>query len=797
MCGYRIPVMVLVMNSGHGTDARTSRSRTWRRLWRLTVAALLTEFPIFSPAHAQEYADPEVPAESEAVEIREDGTPLNAGDNEPTVEGSGATPTDVPPTVEYSSMTRHGAGISSTRATTRVTQQQMQERVPRSAPDALRYEPGVFVQQTAHAQGSPFIRGRTGQQTVILFDSVRLNNSLFRQGPNQYFFTIDSRSIESIDVLRGSASTRFGSDAMAGVISANPIEPELAPEETGFAIRPRLMMRYGSADNERGGRAQADFQVGSRFGGIIGFGYRDIDELRSGGPVYNPRDGQLPEVPRFDEDGKTQLGTGFREFTGDARFVWRITPDIQAIFAWYDYRQRDAPRTDQCAPPFAPSSDCLNYDEQDRQLGYAALEGRAGDWARSFRLTLSVQRQHERRTITRPTQFTENIGRDDVTTLGLALYSRTSLFHLHDNVDFMLRYGGDVYHDAVSSAAWLTFTDVEITRERSRGQYLEGSRYVWGGAFSELEWQFWQRFAVRAGGRVSATAADAPGDEESGTAAVDQTWLTGVTNAGIEFWATDATTVTVSVDQGYRAPNLDDLTSRQQTGPGFQIENAELKPERSLTAEVGVQVRSDLVTFDSWLYHTTITDGIARSRRESSDCPPNTLQCASSWSRFQLINTEGVSVVYGAEGGIEVRPVTGLSLRTTIAYAYGSGPNTQPRPVDPDAEYSERVPLSRIPPLNGTAEVMYRHSLGWYFGTAMRWATMQHRLANSDLSDARIPIGGTPGFTVFDVRAGYRLNPWFLVAIVGENLGDTAYRYHGSSVNGAGRSVVINLEAGF
>jgi len=778
------------------------------------VVLLLVESPVLNSLHAQEVSqeteDSVTGADADADALPGDAGTSDAGDSDEVApettseaepgEGSDAdVPADdesVMPVVDYSSMTRHGAGLSSTRATTRVTEQQMEERVPRSAPDALRYESGVFVQQTAHAQGSPFIRGRTGQQTVILFDSVRLNNSLFRQGPNQYFFTIDSRSIESIDVLRGSASTRFGSDAMAGVISANPIEPEVVPEETGLRIRPRLMLRYGSADNERGGRAQAEFQAGPRFGGILGFGYRDIDELRSGGPVYNPRDGQLPEVPRFDEDGKTQLGTGFREFTGDARFIWRITPDIQAIFAWYEYRQRDAPRTDQCAPPFAPSSDCLTYEEQDRQLGYTALEGRLGDWARSFRLTLSWQRQHERRSITRPTQFTENIGRDDVTTLGVALYSRTSLFDVHDDIGLMLRYGGDVYHDAVSSAAWLTFTDVDITRERSRGQYLDDSRYVWGGVFSELEAQLWQRIAVRTGGRVSATSARAPGDDESGTAAVDQTWLTAVANAGLEVWATDATTVTLSLDQGYRAPNLDDLTSRQQTGPGFQIENAALQPERSLTTELGVQVRSDLVTFDSWVYHTTIRDGIARSRRESSDCPPETLQCASSWSRFQLINTEGASVLYGAEGGVEVRPVTGLSVRTTIAYAYGEGPNTQPRPVDSAAGYVERVPLSRVPPLNGTAEVMYRHSLGWYAGAAMRWATLQDRLANSDLSDARIPIGGTPGFAVFDVRAGYRLNPWLVLAVVGENLGDAAYRYHGSSVNGAGRSVLVSLEAG-
>ncbi|MEC9397880.1 MAG: Plug domain-containing protein, partial [Myxococcota bacterium] len=123
------------------------------------------------------------------------------------------------------------------QATSTVTRQEIEERQPRSAPDALRYEAGVFVQQTAHSQGSAFVRGRTGQQTVLMFDDVRLNNSLFRQGPNQYFFTVDSRTIDHIDVVRGSASTRYGTDAIAGAINAVPLEPTFDPEK-GFMMRP-------------------------------------------------------------------------------------------------------------------------------------------------------------------------------------------------------------------------------------------------------------------------------------------------------------------------------------------------------------------------------------------------------------------------------------------------------------------------------------------------------------------------------------------------------------------------------
>jgi outer membrane receptor protein involved in Fe transport len=105
-----------------------------------------------------------------------------------------------------------------------------------------------------------------------------------------------------------------------------------------------------------------------------------------------------------------------------------------------------------------------------------------------------------------------------------------------------------------------------------------------------------------------------------------------------------------------------------------------------------------------------------------------------------------------------------------------------------------------VPPLNGSLEL--RRAFGqrrWpslqpYAGAGLRWALVQDRLAPTDRGDARIPEGGTPGFLVFDLRAGARFGDRLLLAVVLENLGDAAYRYHGSSVNGPGRGLIVNLE---
>lgn len=78
------------------------------------------------------------------------------------------------------------------------------------------------------------------------------------------------------------------------------------------------------------------------------------------------------------------------------------------MVAFYGYRQFDSPRTDQCPAAFAPRDECLRYDEQFRSLAYVSHEGRLGAFAAESQLSLSYQRQHERRTLERPRSFVEN-----------------------------------------------------------------------------------------------------------------------------------------------------------------------------------------------------------------------------------------------------------------------------------------------------------------------------------------------------------------------------------------------------
>ncbi|MSP61958.1 MAG: TonB-dependent receptor, partial [Myxococcales bacterium] len=476
------------------------------------------------------------------------------------------------------------------RATSEVTRADLDRRVARSLPEALRYEPGVFVQQLAHSQAAAYLRGLTGQQTVLLFDGVRLNNSTWRQGPNQYLFTVDPRTVGSIDVLRGGGSTRHGSDALGGVVLAHPIEPLLVA--LGQSASARVFARAATSDSEIGGRAEASASLARRgftLGLLAGVGARGVGLQESAGSVKNPDPdtpiGPYPETPAFASDGRTQLGTGFKELTADGRLVLRLSPTSAFTAAAYLYRQYDAPRTDQCPPPAASFNTCLTYEEQFRHLIYAAWEGRAGRVATNARITLSFQRQHERQRLDYPLLYTRHLGLDDVDTLGLAAHAVTATWRPRPSVAIALLYGVDTYLDLVRSSATLSFTDIPLSSKLPRGAYLDGSSYLYGGAFLDGEVGFSRRLFLRAGARLSWFAAEAPADPESQSRAISRSFVPLVGHAGIEWRAPLAALSSLhllaNVDHSFRAPNLDDLTARLQSGPGFQFESPDLAPERS------------------------------------------------------------------------------------------------------------------------------------------------------------------------------------------------------------------------
>ena len=101
-----------------------------------------------------------------------------------------------------------------------IEKSQMERITATITPQILAETVGILAQQNTVGQGSPILRGLTGYQTLLQIDNVRLNNSTFRSGPNQYLSTIASHGLDRIEVLRGPNSMLYGSGAIGGVLGA-------------------------------------------------------------------------------------------------------------------------------------------------------------------------------------------------------------------------------------------------------------------------------------------------------------------------------------------------------------------------------------------------------------------------------------------------------------------------------------------------------------------------------------------------------------------------------------------------
>jgi outer membrane cobalamin receptor len=85
----------------------------------------------------------------------------------------------------------------------------------------LRLAPGVHMEQPGSRGGrsSIYLRGLDPNQTVILVDGIRMGDPNNNLGGSFDLSTLDTDSVERIEIVRGPLSAVHGSDALAGAIN--------------------------------------------------------------------------------------------------------------------------------------------------------------------------------------------------------------------------------------------------------------------------------------------------------------------------------------------------------------------------------------------------------------------------------------------------------------------------------------------------------------------------------------------------------------------------------------------------
>ncbi len=166
------------------------------------------------------------------------------------------------PDVVISANRQVQARNDSSAANTVFTRDDIDRLQPSSVTDLLSRVPGVQVARTGGRGSLPgiFIRGTKSAQSLVLVDGQRIANTTSGDSGLQY---LNVDQIERVEVLRGSRSVIYGSDAIGGVIQI------FTRRNAGQGLQPRLKLGFGSNNTwERslglsGGDERTRFNLGT------------------------------------------------------------------------------------------------------------------------------------------------------------------------------------------------------------------------------------------------------------------------------------------------------------------------------------------------------------------------------------------------------------------------------------------------------------------------------------------------------------------------------------------------------
>ena len=648
-------------------------------------------------------------------------------------------------------------------------------RRPRTLPLALEELPGLMVQKTSSAQGAPYIRGFTGFRTLLLIDGIRLNNSVFREGPNQYWGTVDPLALSRLELVKGPASVLYGSDAVGGTVNAVSLTPTFAALPSASSTSPssappataHVSHRYASADDSHITRVAATGRLHDRLAGQIGLSQKNYHDLRAG------------------RGTGTQPRTGYSESGLDASLAYRIGPHARLTALAQDFTQDDAWRTHSTVFGSTwlgtrPGNDLQRSLDQSRRLFAVQLHAdHLATPVDELHFSVSHQRQQEDQFRLRHDRRREDTG-FAVATLGTFVQAQSpSPFG-------RWIYGGEFYRDRVDSTSIRYRADGSLNVVDIQGPVADDATYDLAGAYLENRLPRLGPVDLILGGRFNYAAADARRvrDPRSGaTTRVTADWhaLLASLRGVVRLDSAGRHNLFAGLSESFRAPNLSDLT-RFDIAEGGQIETPApgLESEFFVTAEAGWRTRHDHGSASVAAFHTVIRNQIIRT-------PTGAL--VEGLAEVTKRNS-GAGYVQGLELAGTFRLLPAWTLSTALTWMRGE---LDYFPSSSSASLL-RAPLSRVMPLTGHV------TLRWDAPTARSWvelaasaATRQDRLAPGDRVDTeRIPTTGTPGYAVGKLRTGWRATAALTLTAALENLTDTDYRIHGSGLNEPGRNLILS-----
>jgi outer membrane receptor protein involved in Fe transport len=616
-----------------------------------------------------------------------------------------------------------------------IAAKQINQNGARTTPEALIGTSGVFLQKTNHGGGSAFIRGLTGNQTLMVIDGIRLNNSTFRYGPNQYLNTIDMYTLEKIDVLKGIGAIEYGSDAMGGVINLTTKEVKTRDMHV---FRVANSSKFLTSQMEKSNRTELTYAC-NKWNVLGGLSLKEFGDIVGGEGIGN------------------QSPTGYREKNYDIKVKININDRQELTISSQNTTQNNIPIYHKI---ILENYKINQVDKQIHNLNYLKYKYTGKNkWLSSIIINASIQRSIEKRSLQKNNAVVLRNENDSIHTTGI-----TAEFISKPTNIWTINTGFDYYKDQVNSIATElnTSTSTQISK---RGLYPNNSIYNNSSLFN-IHYISSGKFKFITGIRYNFLNIKI-NDADLGNVTLKPSAL--VANFGLNYQFNNHNALFGSFTNGYRAPNIDDLGTLGIVDFRYEIPSYDLKPEKSLNLEIGYKYNSTKSNFTISTFNMKLKDVIARVLVDG--------KVINGYNVYNKKNVES-SYINGAELSFSHILNSRFIIQTNATYTYGQN-------------LTKNEPMRRIPPFFGQSSLSWKHN-NITIACRHQFAGKQTRLAKGDIDDNRIGIAGTPSWNTLNVDASIQMKQLDLnINLI--NLFNEKYKTHGSGVYGMGRAVSFSI----
>lgn len=662
----------------------------------------------------------------------------------------------------------------------------------------------LFVQKSQQGGGSPVIRGLESSRVLLLIDGIRMNNLIYRGGHLQNVITIDENMLESSDILFGSSSTNYGSDAMGGAINLITKKAKLLSDNNNKAFSGNFNLRYGSVNEEKSGYFDFNFS-GKKWASLTAISYNDFGDLKMGKKT-NGDNGFFGLRPKYisttngvdaivdNPDPYIQKFSGYKQYNVMQKVVYKPNSSSEHNLNIQFSTTNDIPRYDRLTD-LKSNGDLKtatwNYGPQKRILAAYQYNKQKALLNSDLNIAASYQNIEESR-ITRDYQKTGEVSRiEKVNIYGLNIDLKAKIGKGE------LLYGIDTFYDDLNSTA-NTLNVIDGSLSSASTRYPDGKNYNYkADVFISYFGKINENTVFNLGARSGFNKLHNDFNDKTffpfPYSTIDQNTITYSGAAGITNQTTPYLKLGANISSGFRTPNVDDLTKVFESAKGSSssngtliVPNPDIKPEKNVTADVNLNLSDNkYILFENTFFYTKLFDVIAVDN--------------FTFEGQSVINYNGFPADVKASQNLDKGYIYGYStsLKVTILENlkfYGNYNFTYGRALPKNKSVEQ--PLDHIPPFYG--KVGFNYDNKWFtidLNMIYNGAKKLKDYSSSGEDNLQYaPATGTPSWETYNFKTSVKAIKNLTIYLGAENILDIQYRTFASGINAPGRNLYSGLK---